>query len=223
MTTPMDPANASQLGTMEAGTIAQWVAGLATLAAVVWAVFSQGLLHWFRRPRLDLEPIVKRPQDCVSVPFGNGAPTIHVRVRVKNNGLSAARNVQVYPYTLERGEGRYWELVGTFPSVNLSWADRPDLPDGVLLWLPRHESRRCDIGHIVDPARRDDVGLDTELNPALGLNNDTVSFTFSTGSRQGTWGAPDATDRVVSPGELDFINSPQHQLPAAIAVPGWSA
>jgi len=42
------------------------------------------------------------------------------------------------------------------------------------------------------------------------------------GPRQGTSRAPDATNRVVSPRELEFISSPQHQLPGAIAVPGWS-
>ena len=76
MTTPMDPANAAQLGAMEVGTIAQWVAGLATLAAVLWAVFSQGFLHWFRRPRLDLESIVKQSQsqDCAFSAFPQWCP-----------------------------------------------------------------------------------------------------------------------------------------------------
>jgi hypothetical protein len=180
--TPIDPPNASQLATLEIGTIAQWFAGLATLAAVLWAVFSQGFLRWFRRPRLDLEPIVKESQDCVSVPFANGAPTIHMRVRVKNNGRAAARNVQVYADTVERAEGKYWEIVPTFPALNLTWADRPDLTPsgGVLPWLPSRESRRSDLGHIVDPGRRRDSGLDTELNPTLKLNDDEVSFTFST-------------------------------------------
>jgi len=82
---------------------------------------------------------------------------------------TVGRNVQVYADTLERSADPYWIAVDTFPSMTLRWADRVDFRSGALPWLPHDEYRRCDLGHIVDPARRDDYGLHGELNPHLGL------------------------------------------------------
>jgi hypothetical protein len=207
---------------IEVGTLAQWFAGMATLAAVLWAMFSQWFLLWFRRPRLDIAPIAKRPQDCVSVPFRIGAPTIHLRFRVVNHGRSPARNAQVYADTLERADGTYWVPVETFPSMNLWWADRADLPSGVMPWLPQNEYRRCDLGHIMDPTWRRNPGLlaEGEVNPDLDLPDEKVSFTFA------TVGKPNHRGYIVPPGtyrlfvSLSAENAAPRRAPIILTVHG---
>jgi hypothetical protein len=195
------------LSSVGSGTWAQWAGAAATTAAVIWAVFSQGIFAWFRRPQLDFEAITKGPQDCVAVPLTIGTATVHLRFRIKNTGWSLpAHNVQVYAEQLEVEQAGMWDVVDTFPSMNLTWAD---LDIGILEWIPSGESRRCNLGHIVDPIERNrrPQDLDSERHPSLLGPN--VSFTFATIRR------PNHKGYIVGPGtyRLSVSVSAENALP----------
>lgn len=79
-----------------ADALATWLTAVGTVAASVLAlVFGFGLREWRQRPRLRLVFDPAADADRVTVPTAGGPPSAWVRLRVVNEGRTAAKNVQV--------------------------------------------------------------------------------------------------------------------------------
>ena len=184
------------------GTVADWLVGIGTLVLAAVAVFQETIRGWFYRPRFQVS-LRTEPPDCVSVPFTTPegtfvADSVYLRLWVENVGNATARNVEAYARELrrQRADSR-WELVGAFPPMNLKWANVG------AIYFPRivpGMGKHCDVGHIVDPARR---GLLREDAPRLGLTPQQTSLAFD------LMAAPNNRGHIIGPGD--------YQLEALIA------
>lgn len=166
---------------MDIGTLAQWVGATATFLAVLVALFKDEFLRWRRKPGIRVT-IALAPPDChkttltyvvqkTAVTYG-AADCYYLRLWVENVGKTRAERVQVYAARLlRRSADGSFKPVEEFLPMNLRWSHGgpggPEIfADGISPGMGKH----CDLGHIVDPAFRKDVGDDL---PILGVS-DTV-------------------------------------------------
>ena len=158
---------------MEFGTMAQWAGAVATLLAVCVALFKDEILKWRRKPKLALN-VALAPPDChkttLSYKVQRTALTFvtaecyYLRLWVKNEGKTRAETVQVFAEKLcRRSADGQFKPVENFIPMNLRWAyshanGRPPeiFADGISPGMGKH----CDLGCVVDPARRKDLGDD---------------------------------------------------------------
>ena len=175
---------------MHWGTIADWVVAATTIILAAVAVFQDWIRSVVFAPRLGIT-LRTAPPDCVWVPFGSGADTLHVRFYVENTGYQAATDVEVYAKELRRlGSDGRWQRVDAFPPMNLIWADVGGMH---VANMAPETGRHCDLGHIMDPAFRHMVP--EEFNPSLNLTRDQTSFTFALAAKPNHMGyiVPPAT------------------------------
>lgn len=169
---------------------------IGTLALAILAVYQDRIRAWIEAPKLKVL-LDNQPPDCLAIPFTDSqtgafiSDTIHVRFRVKNEGKTAARLVEVYAERLDEYRNGQWVQRTSFPSMNLNWADVGGI---YFSSISPDMAKHCDLGHVVDPARRATAELRHEQNPALNLNDQTTSFTFSTIVR------PNHIGHIVEPG-----------------------
>jgi hypothetical protein len=136
--------------------VADWIVAGGTLVLAAVAVFQQTIRSWLYAPEFRVSAKTE-PPDCVAVPFTlqDGtfvADSVYLRIWVENTGNVTARNVEVYARDLRRrrADGT-WERVGSFPPMNLKWAN----VGGIYFpSIAPDMGKHCDVGHIVDPARR---------------------------------------------------------------------
>jgi hypothetical protein len=157
---------------------APWAGALATLLAVVAALFKEEFTRLWRRPKLTAR-VSLTPPDChltqivymtnVPVPTVNSAPCYYLRIWVQNKGNLRATQVQVFAAQLDRrqADGSYRRVAGFLP-MNLRWAhgqtrdSGPEIfADGISPEMGKH----CDVGHLVEPRRRRDLGHDLPSVP----------------------------------------------------------
>jgi hypothetical protein len=153
--------------------------GTLVLAAV--AIFQDSVRAWFYHPTLEAS-IQTQPPDCNAVPLTTQdgtrilANSLFLRLWVKNSGNAPARNVEVYASELRlRRADNTWTRVTAFMPMNLKWSH----VGGVLYRnIAPQMGKHCDLGHIVDPARRaaPEIG---EENPALKLSDQQTSLAFN--------------------------------------------
>jgi hypothetical protein len=127
---------------------ATWVGALATLVAVLVALFKEDLLAWWRRPLL-MPRICLNPPDCHKTSFTGGLPTYYFRIWVENRGKQRAVQVQVFASRLLRkhADGRFHED-SVFLPMNLHWSHtREVFADGI----SPHMGKHCDLGFIPRP------------------------------------------------------------------------
>ena len=176
--------------------VADWLVGVGTLVLAAVAVFQETIRSWFYHPTLQVS-IKTEPPDCVAVAFtSNGtfvADSIYIRLWVENVGNATARNVEVYAKELrrQRVDGT-WELVGAFPPMNLKWANQ-----GTIYFplIAPEMGKHCDVGHIVDPARRHGLPEDA---PRLALTDQQTSLAFDLVA------APNHRGHIIGPGEYQL-------------------
>jgi hypothetical protein len=171
--------------------------GTVVLAAV--AIWQDTVRGWFYHATLQAS-IATRPPDCIAVPLtipdgsvlANG---FYFRLWVQNIGNATARNVEVYATELlRRHADASWRRISEFPPMNLKWANVH------LLYFPmivKGMGKHCDVGHIVDPARRGDPRI-REENPRLGLNQQQPSLAFD------LIAAPNHKGHIIGPGEYQL-------------------
>jgi len=155
--------------------IATWLVVLGTLVLAAVAVFQDTIRGWFYRPRFRIT-VKTEPPHCVALPMTRPdgtfvADSYYLRLWVENTGNATARNAEVYANRLrrKRTDGT-WELVKTFPPMNLKWAD----VGGIYFpSIAPKMGKHCDIGHITDPPKRQKVGEDV---PRLALTEHTTSL-----------------------------------------------
>jgi hypothetical protein len=155
---------------------------LGTIALAALAVYQDRIRAWLDAPVLKLS-LSNEPPDCIWVPFRHPltrqflSDTIHLRFRVRNEGKTTARNVEVYAERLEENRNGRWVQRTSFPPMNLVWADVGGIYfSGISPKMEKH----CDLGHVIDPARRDGIPIPDEQNMALNLDANTTSFTYAT-------------------------------------------
>lgn len=188
----------AQGGTMSLwGTVADWLVAAGTLVLAAVAVFQETIRAWFYHPAFQVS-IKTEPPDCVAVPFTRTdgtfvANSIYLRLWVENIGNATARNAEVYAKELcrKRADGT-WERVGTFPPMNLKWANL-----GAIYFpsIVPEMGKHCDIGHIVDPACRQ---LLREDAPRLALTDQQTSLAFD------LMVAPNHRGHIIGPGEYQL-------------------
>jgi hypothetical protein len=137
------------------GTVAQWLAFVATTAAVIVALFKEAIIRRFRHPKLTVKLEAKDPyivrtrlreQDWSGWRY-------FIRMSIGNAGKVRADKVEVFlSQALMQRNGSY-EPVSNFTPMNLRWSytnyERPDIyVDGISPDM----GRLCDLGAISDPA-----------------------------------------------------------------------
>jgi hypothetical protein len=124
------------------GTAAQWCAFAATIAAVIVALFKEGIIRRLRHPELRIKLEAKHPY-IVRTPIRDRESNwsgwrYFIRLRVKNTGKVRADKVEVFlPEALILHNGSYRGMPN-FTPTNLRWSygdyDRPTIyADGIPL------------------------------------------------------------------------------------------
>jgi hypothetical protein len=176
------------------GMAANWLVAVGTLVLAAVAIFQETIRGWFYHPGFQVS-IKTEPPDCVAVPFTKRdgtfvADSIYLRLWVVNVGNATAKNAEVYAQELsrQRADGS-WERVGAFPPMNLKWANV-----GTIYFpsIAPEMGKHCDVGHIVDPARRHLLHEDA---PRLALTDQQTSLAFD------LIAAPNHRGHIVGPGE----------------------
>jgi len=139
----------------------------------------------------------------------------YLRLWVENVGNTTARQVEVYAKELRRklADGR-WQRVDAFPPMNLKWSDVGGL---YFARIAAKMGKHCDLGHIVDPARRSVIN---ENAARLALNDQQTSLTFDLIAQ------PNHKGHIIGPGEyeLDLLVAADNARPSShtvtISLPG---
>jgi hypothetical protein len=151
-----------------------------TLLLAFVAIFPDTVRGWFYNPTLEVS-IKTQPPDSIAVPITRADGTViadsfYFRLWVKNIGNTTAENVEVYASELlrRRADNITWEHVNEFPPMNLRWSYLHSI------YFPSivpETGKYCDLGHIADPAHRNDPAL-REENPRLKLTDQETSLAF---------------------------------------------
>lgn len=178
------------------GNIAQWVGGIATVLAVLVALFKEQFLHWYNRPYLKVR-ILQHAPDChqstwrysvqrVALTYVN-ARCYFLRMWIENTGKARAEQVQVYADRLlhRRADGSFAPVTNFLP-MNLVWSHPRPTPTGQEIFaegISRGMGKHCDIGHIVEPSSKKDLaeelpGVADDV-PVLALEVEFRSNTLS--------------------------------------------
>ena len=147
------------------GNAAQWVAAIATLLAVIVALFKEDIIRRFRRPilRISIKP---GPPDChktwITYQTQGTALTLvrthryYLRLWLKNEGAVRAEKVQVFAEKLWRraADGSFNDVESFLP-MNLRWSHSrtPDSPEIFADGISPRMGKHCDLGHITHPKR----------------------------------------------------------------------
>ena len=150
------------------------MSALATLMAVAVALFWREIVRWWRRPRLTATLRARSP-DCVMTfaPFTHPvteevtlAGCFYLRLWVENFGHTAARRVQVFASRLSRmRDDGSWVENDQFLPMNLRWShsqQRLSGPEIFAQMIAPQMGKHCDLGHILDPDRREVFGLEEQ-------------------------------------------------------------
>ena len=130
------------------------VAALATLAAVLVALFRESIFLRVRRPRLTVR-ISGGPPDCHktawTLPDGGMVPCYFLRVQVENTGRTTAHRVEAFLSDVScRGpDGTFGPTEPRFLPMGLLWS-HTKLPyaEALVPHMPRH----CDLAYVMQPA-----------------------------------------------------------------------
>jgi hypothetical protein len=141
---------------LELGNIAQWFGAIATLFAVLVALFKEEILRRCRRPKLRVS-IKLSPPDChktriFRLPDGFSAECYWLRLWIEDVGKTRAEIIQVFVAKLLRESAdRSFKEVEDFLPMNLKWAHSGEVfAHGISPAMGKH----CDLGHVIEPQGR---------------------------------------------------------------------
>jgi len=186
--------------------IADWIvaAGTVVMAVVaVIAIFQDKIRAWLMRPELNAS-IDVAPPDCHKTVLKSfdrqgqvidAADCYYFRLRVENSGNQRAEMVEVFAAELSKrqADGSF-KRMDSFLPMNLVWSHiRRAFLDAI---SPEME-KLCDLGHIVEPAKRSRFGM--EDNPQLGVPAGQTIFSFDVETKSFTMShlIPPGTYRLV--------------------------
>jgi hypothetical protein len=144
--------------------------------ATVGVVFQDQLRARFWRPRLQVLPVSSK-QDChkttaLDSTDGQPRPCYYYRLRVHNDGNTAARDVEVFAKGLtQAGPDGKWTPVERFVPQWHEWSVLRNVEalKGIYLpSIPPDAARHFDLGHVIHPAYRGNFAL--EQDPAVDPN-----------------------------------------------------
>jgi len=160
---------------IDIGTLAQWAGATATFFAVLVALFKDEYLRWRRKPKLCLS-VSLAPPDChkttLTYVVQKTAPTYetvdcyYLRLWVENAGKTRAERVQVFVAKLSRrsADGSF-KNVDQFLPMNLRWSHAGSkAPEIFAEGISPEMGRHCDLGHVVNPTVRMDLGDDSSAS-----------------------------------------------------------
>jgi hypothetical protein len=166
---------------------ATWLTAVGTLAASGVALLIALRQEKWRRakyhPSLEVTANIlppnslKIPRKLIAVQTGqviDEAPSYYLRVKIRNIGTEAARNVEVYARSLERLQDNVRMQIPEFPPMNLSWSNWAGIT--YLPLLAPDTERYCDIAHIIEPTKRAIFG--EEEIPPFPLSSNEVALSF---------------------------------------------
>jgi len=192
---------------------ATWIAALGTAVLAVVAIFQETIRGWFYRPKFQVS-VKTEPPDCVMVPIiardgSFTANAVYLRLWVENTGNATGRNVEVYAMELRcKRMDENWERVGTFPRMNLRWAN-----DGTVFFpsIAPAMGKHCDVAHITDPSKREQLG--ESLSTSSSQNNSTL-LVFD------LMVTPNHRGNIVQPGtyELDILVAADNVQPMPVTL-----
>jgi len=142
--------------------LAQWLAAIGTIVAVLVALFKDLIIGWIRRPRLDATCSKETPYTSrmpIVVHDGKGVvlwtgDCYYIRAQVQNTGKTRAEKVQVYASELaKQGADRQFTDMPVFIPLNAKWSNSP--PGGVSAILDGISPKMAaffDIVALCDPA-----------------------------------------------------------------------
>ena len=146
---------------------AVWTGSIATLLAVLVALFKEQLVRLWRRPKLEAKLRLSAP-DCHKTQmtlFDKSTGTVlesadcyYFRLWVENTGNQRAEKVQVFLSKLLRrhADGSFVEDKSFLP-MNLRWSHSQLSPLGPEIFaegISPKMGKHCDLGHIIDPSKR---------------------------------------------------------------------
>ena len=124
--------------------------GVSAIAAVIFAFiafFKDTLLKWWNRPKLRAE-LRRQPPDTSLIYDSGGYPLLYFRLRVWNDGRTAADKVEVYAKKLQKKKGEELQDLTDFLPMNLTWSHLPRNENIYLPTIPPQTFKHCDLGHI---------------------------------------------------------------------------
>lgn len=145
----------------------------AVLAAFV-ALFRESIRDWIWRPSLEVSYVHGRDFCDTPVLQPSGAICYYFSLRVFNAGTWSAKEVEVFANDLfiaSESSPSSWAHVHRY-SLNLKWAY---LGVARLPTLAPRMERFCNIGHIVDPAQRAQLGPSENL---VGFDEQRTIFSL---------------------------------------------
>jgi len=151
---------------------AVWIGSIATLLAVIVALFKEQLVRIWRRPKLQARVRLSAP-DCHKTQMTlfdqktgaviERADCYYFRLWVENRGNQRAEKVQVFVSKLFRrhADGSFVEDKSFLP-MNLRWSHSQLSPLGPEIFaegISPQMGKHCDLGHILDPNKRVAFGI----------------------------------------------------------------
>ena len=162
-----------------------WLTAIGTLAVAFRALFLSPIREKLRRPKLEVlfnfEPpdchlTTMAKQDLVKVGERSAQTWVtsdcyYFRIRIKNYGKTSAESVEVFAHTLLKYEKGSLIRVNDFLPMRLKWShvNKP-----VFNTLAPQMEKHCDIGHILDPAKR--IAFMFESHPKFDSKSAIFSF-----------------------------------------------
>ena len=139
---------------------ANWVglAAIATLGAVIWAVYHQGILLWLERPRLQIMPFELEPplfqkasefHPTTSQRVGSG---FYVNVELRNTGETLAKSCQPVVTAMGKFDAGKWQKQENWIPLSLEWildelsrqaAGKPTEERDLVPYKPYHFNLGC--------------------------------------------------------------------------------
>ena len=155
---------------MNYGDLAVWIGSIATLLAVIVALFKEEIIRIWRRPELNARIRLSSP-DCHKTEMirRDSSSIIHrtdcyyIRLWIENIGNQHAEKVQVFVSKLFRrhADGSFVEEKSFLP-MNLRWIHSQQPPFGPEIFaegISPQMGKHCDLGHILDPKNRTSFGI----------------------------------------------------------------
>lgn len=170
---------------------AQWFTGGATLFLAFVALFKDTVLLCIQKPKIDIE-FELRPPDCFKSELfhwkknqdginviTDKSKMFYYRLRIINNGKSAARNVEVTIRDIRKKKGNNFDRIDFPLDDNLDWFSsslilgRPSIM--YYSFISPNTFKHCELGHILDPSKRNLVSFeDNKL-----FEKDETIFSFN--------------------------------------------
>jgi hypothetical protein len=163
---------------MSCSDTAVWTGSVATLLAVLVALFKEEIVRLWRRPKLHVRIKLSAP-DChktIMTAFNpktgaliDNADCYYFRLWIENIGNQRAEKVQVFISKVSRrhADGSFFEDKSFLP-MNLRWSHSQSSNLGPEIFaegISPHMGKHCDLAHMLDPKKRAIFGISLKNIP----------------------------------------------------------